>query len=328
MEEKNQVDKVTNSYAPGKIILGGEHAVVYGYPAIALTINRGVNVSISQIKKETFANKPNGPVLKAKCKKKAKNPNLHKKITPATKIALCELVRIFGGKIEKLELVIDSTISIGKGLGSSAALSVALVKGVSLFLNKNITIKEIFNSVMKLEKAFHGNPSGIDHAAIINEGLIWFKKNKNKSTTKKIKSNCDINFLICVTPRRKNAIEAIKQMQKKTRSHKCFCGETFKKIGTIVEDMRKALADGDSLKLGKLMNANQKYLGYLGISTRKLDEACMIANRAGALGSKLTGAGEGGAAMFLVKKNWLQVFSSLKSAGYFPFLALPEKNAR
>lgn len=147
-------DKITVS-APGKIILSGEHAVVYGKPAILAAINRRLFFSVRQSSKNEII--------------ASESPKL-------AEFARDFVLKTFGKAKEKLKIEISSEIPIGCGMGSSAALAVATTAGLFKYLNKPFNKEKINEIAYEIEKKQHGNPSGGDNTISTYGGFLWFRK--------------------------------------------------------------------------------------------------------------------------------------------------------
>src|SRR3989344_8359312 len=142
------MNKITFS-APGKVHLLGEHAVVYGKPALLATVGLRVYVTISQGQSIHPLQKTIHPIIKKYLRTKA---------------------------IPPYQVQINSQIPIGAGLGSSAAISAAYIASLLTFLKAKWNLNLINQLTFEAEKVFHGNPSGADPATVIFGGLIWFRK--------------------------------------------------------------------------------------------------------------------------------------------------------
>jgi len=141
--------------APGKIILSGEHAVVYGKPAILAAINRRLFVSFRQSSKNEIIT--------------SESPKL-------AEFARDFVLKTFGKAKEKLRIEISSEIPIGCGMGSSAALAVATTAGLFKYLNKPFNKEKINEIAYEIEKKQHGNPSGGDNTISTYGGFLWYRK--------------------------------------------------------------------------------------------------------------------------------------------------------
>lgn len=307
---------VAFSYAPGKIILAGEHAVVYGCPAIAVTLDRGVRIAVTA---KALANK--GPVLKAaglgfsglvKMDPNGEGPEVLRK-------ALARLIELYGDRVRNLELVADSAIPGGRGLGSSAALSVSIVRGLNRFFEESVSPEVETELSFALEKVFHGNPSGIDHTVISQGGLILFQKKLKKNIVKKINLKRTMHFAIGLTGPHAGTLQAVEALKQRTKRHEKLYRHIFDGIHQIVDEMHIAIAQGKLASVGELMNLNQGYLNSLAVSTSEIEFLCALARDKGALGAKLTGAGGGGAVIALVDDDPAPIVDAFTKAGYLSF---------
>lgn len=307
---------VAFSYAPGKIILAGEHAVVYGCPAIAVTLDRGIRIAVT-----SRALGKKGPLLKAvglgfsgpvRRDPDGEGPEILRK-------ALIRLIELYGDRICNLELVADSAIPAGRGLGSSAALSVAIVRGLNRFFEESVSAEVEAELAFELEKVFHGNPSGIDHAVISQGGLIWYKKENPKNITKKIISQRTLYFAVGLTGPHAGTIQAVQALKQRAKRHEKLYQYIFEGIAQIVNEMHAAILEGKLASVGELMNLNQGYLNALSVSTPEIETLCALAREKGALGAKLTGAGGGGAVIALVDDDPKPVVDAFTKAGYLAF---------
>lgn len=309
---------VVFSYAPAKIILGGEHAVVYGQPAIAMAIDRGIRVAVCKL------NHKNGPILRAvnhafvgevKADPQGQGPAVLRTV-------LAKLSEVIGEAALQLHMSVDTDVPVGCGLGSSAALSVALVRGIHRFLGRELAKSDETALAFELEKIFHGNPSGIDHTVISNGGLICYKK--NDCAYEQLASARTLRFAVGLAGPHGGTARAVSLLKERARRHSKIYDNIFSLIGSVVLDMKSAIIDGKLAALGELMDVNQGLLNSLGLSTPKLEALCSIARERGALGAKLTGAGCGGAVIALVDGDPQDIVHAFQAAGYLAFAAQAE----
>jgi len=301
-------------YAPGKVILVGEHAVVYGQPALAATIDRGVRV-IAAEKNEDFQ----GPVLRGHVQglgavrarpddengKNGEGPE-------ALRRALACLCDIFGPRVRQLEFVVESAIPSGCGLGSSAALTVALVRGVQRFLGEDDVIERVIERAHRLESVFHGTPSGIDHTAIAHGGLVYFQRSADSFEAKPIQTKRTIKLVIAVAGPHSGTALAVKALASRANRHPKIYEHLYQGIGELAVAAREHIELGQLAALGEIWDINQGLLNALGVSTPRIETLCTAARRNGALGAKLTGAGCGGAILALVDDNAAAVKKALE----------------
>ncbi len=278
----------------GKLILFGEHFVVYGLPGIASGINRHVEVTIEPIEEDTVI---------------IDDPNFFKETVDVKKQPEHIKSQIFKPIIEKYDLnkikITFSGDSIpGAGMGFSASLAVAMARATSDYLQLNLSDAEINDLAYECEKVSHGTPSGIDNSCATYNKLIWFEKNmsggKNKLETfflgKKL-------FLVLGdTGKKGNTKELVMGVRERKESNPEEYAPVFERAKEIPFEAKKALEEGNLEKIGLLMNENHGLLKKIGVSSPELEELVKTALSEGALGAKLTGAG-GGGLMFALVKN-------------------------
>ena len=275
------------SKAPGKTILFGEHAVVYGYPAIAVPID-AVQVRVTILPAIT----KNQSIIKIR------NNNWHEDI-PFAELDEYDPIRIsienvcahIKHKPPHFEMIISSSIPIAAGLGSSAALAVAITKGVSQFLGTYLSNDEINALAYKSEKVQHGSPSGIDNSVITFGKPILFRKTEPIS---QIEIKSSIHIILADTGKRILTKEVVALVKQSLEKEPEFFKPILAEIGDVVEEAVKALLYGEIKKIGNLMVRNHIALKKLGVSSIELDRLVESALKNGAFGAKLCGGGKGG----------------------------------
>ncbi len=275
------------SKASGKIILFGEHAVVYGYPAIAVPVN-----SI-QVKVAILPAINTGQSLI-----KIRNINWHGDVfftaldeNSPIRISINNVFNLIKQTPPNFKMTISSTIPIAAGLGSSAALAVAITKGMSQFLGIHLSNEEINALAYKSEEIQHGSPSGIDNSVITFGYPILYSKTKYIS---QIEIKDSIHIILADTGKRtltKDAVALVRQSREKKPN---FINPILAEIGSLVEEAAEALLVGEIKKIGRLMVRNHVALKKIGVSSIELDQLVESALKNGALGAKLCGGGKGG----------------------------------
>ncbi len=293
------IDVVFGS-APGKVILFGEHAVVFGQPAIASTIDRGIRVAVSR-----RDGQDDGPILRSSS---AMLP-LRSKPDPdgegpeRLRQALTVLRSLCGDRVRELTFSVDGAIPAGAGLGSSAALAVALVRGIHQFYGEPIDDDALIDRAFAVEKVFHGNPSGVDHTTIVTGGVVAYTRAGDdgaRATVEKLTLPRAVNLVIGVAGPHAGTANAVAALRDRARRHPEHYGRIYDAIGALSRAARAHLEKGEFAAVGELMDVNQGYLNALGVSTPAIEALCAIARERGALGAKLSGAGGGGAVIALV----------------------------
>lgn len=295
--------------APAKAILFGEHAVVYGEPSIAIPLpDKNVKIEITS------------PVDQATGTVRLISPqnNLDSTLMDLpSDHPLREMISLFTsqlhiGQLPACTILIQSTIPVSSGLGSGAAVSVALIRALSGFLEMPLEDSRISEIAFEMEKIHHGNPSGIDNTVIAYEKPILFVKGE---AFKIISIPVPLNLVIAGNSNRSNTKAIVSEVREQWLSNKERFDLIFNQIGQISRKAKISLENGDFTEVGNLMNENQYLLEKMGVSSPSLENLISTARNAGALGAKLSGAGKGGNIIALVDENSAtNVIAGLKNA--------------
>jgi mevalonate kinase len=296
--------------APGKIILFGEHAVVYGRPAIA--------VPVSQVKaKASVMAEPRA--LTSSIAIHAPDIDLDAMLAdlPAENpLALAVRGTLHALGIDRspaFSLRISSTIPLAAGLGSGAAVSVAVIRAVSVFLGHPLPDSTVSDLAYEVEMLHHGTPSGIDNTVIAYARPVYFTRGLPVEIFQ-----APVPFTVVigdtgVTSPTARAVGDVRQAWLADPSHH---EQLFDLIGRIAQAARQAIEGGHPDLLGPLMDENQAMLCKLDVSSPELDCLVAAARLAGALGAKLSGAGRGGNMIALAAPQQAQaVAAGLRAAG-------------
>lgn len=301
---------MTTASAPGKIILCGEHAVVYGRPAIALPL-----ASIRAEATVVAAAPGSGLRLHA--------PDLDRSwvAADAPTEPLCELadatLRHLGLASADLEIMLRSAIPIASGMGSGAAIATALVRALATHVGQALPPAEISALVYASEQRYHGTPSGIDNTVIAYEQAVWFVRQATPPPLiEPVTIGAPFTLLIGDTGVRSETRLPVGEVRRRWQAEPQRYEALFDQVGALVVQMRAALAAGDSLALGPLLDANQHLLEQMGVSSPELERLVVAARAAGAHGAKLSGGGWGGVMLALVDSTTCaSVAAALHQAG-------------
>lgn len=274
--------------AHSKLILAGEHAVVYGKSAIAIPFPLKVKVMIQKVV---------GSIMFESSIYTGTIDNLPTKME-GIRACVEESLRCLNRPFENLLIRVDSAIPLGRGLGSSAAIAIAIVRSLFSFFEQKLSGEQLFYLVQIAETYAHGKPSGIDTAAEISEHPIWFQKEKEVVP---LVIEIPLYIVVADTGRSGDTHTAVDNVRKMYASEKVKVQNSLDEIGKIAELAREALLKGDVYLLGNLLYRNHEELRNLRVSDCGLDNLVDIARNAGALGAKLTGGGLGGCMMALGK---------------------------
>lgn len=303
--------------APGKIYLFGEHAVVYGYPALACSINKKTTVKAKKKNENTITIIPEN--LKFKSikfsfgnKKELEVPREELKNLDYVRKAIEKVFEINDAK-NGLELRIQTKLPIGGGLGSSASVTVATLFGLNELLNLELTRKEIAKLAFEVEKEVQGNASPCDTYTSTMGGLARVEKGKNLET----KEAPNLPIVIGYTNNQSDTKELVEKVEKLKNKNPEIINNLFASIRKITEKGQKMIEKEDLEEIGELMNVNQGILDSIGVNNLKLSKLIYSARKAGAHGSKITGAG-GGGCMIALANDKDKVANAIKVTGGKP----------
>ncbi len=296
--------------APGKIILFGEHAVVYGQPAIAIPV-MDVNATVRVT-----------PILNAesgKVRVQASEIGLDELLedlpeeNPLGAAIRITLHEITPNHTPAFEIQIDSNIPISAGMGSGAAVTVAIIRALSAFLGRPLPNERISKLAYEVEKLHHGNPSGIDNTVVTFQKPVYFQREEPIQT---LSISRPTHWVIADTGEKTPTRETVAAVRALYDGAPQVYEEIFAEIGSIVRVARQALSVGDLPFLGQLLDKNQQFLRDLQVSSPKLENLISAAREAGAVGAKLSGGGRGGNMIALVPpERSRQVEEALLQAG-------------
>jgi len=260
--------------APGKVIISGEHSVVYGYPALVTSVDLYANVKVSNsISKSEFY------------------PISAKDILKRT---LQNYEMLTGVKLPQLKLNLISDIPQGCGMGSSAAVSVASVAAFSSLQNKGKLNKNIISKVSyESEKYYHGNPSGVDIAISMNGGILWYRKeSENLKLLSKINVVNKLDNLVLI-----NSGQAKESTSEMVRSVATLYSRfpekidaIFKNIEKVTRGLLKYVTQNESIPLSELLKDNQRLLEILNLVSPATTEIVKEIEKIGGA-AKISGAG-------------------------------------
>jgi mevalonate kinase len=271
--------------AGGKVILLGEHAVVYGSGAIAVGLDAGAHAEVREAAVSELVLGEQRHVL---------GPELD--AAPAAR-AFAALLGSLGaaGIAAQAQLAIPA----GAGLGASAALGVALARAVQqLLIRSQGRAPAIAPAALAWENVFHGNASGVDTAAAEHGGCLYFRRGQ---APRALRLGSPLELVVALVEPGASTRRMVEGVARQRDAERTRVGSLLDSIAELVERAERSIARGDNAELGRLMSENHELLVALGVSTPRLDQACRWALDAGALGVKLTGAGGGGCVVALVE---------------------------
>jgi mevalonate kinase len=296
--------------APGKIILCGEHAVVYQQPAIALPV--------TQVQAKTVIT-PNPRDLPGRILIQAPNINFEAELNalpadnPLAAAVRGTLAELGIERSPALTLRVTSTIPVAAGLGSGAAVSVSIARALSAFLGHPLANEQISRVAFEVERLHHGTPSGIDNTVITYAMPIYYVKGEpiNLLTVAE-----PFTIVIADTGVQSPTRLAVRDVRKAWESNPAQYENIFAQIGQISQEIRQSIENGKIEKIGLLLNENHALLQKIDVSSPELDRLVAAATSAGALGAKLSGGGRGGNMLALATpENAARVADALITSG-------------
>ena len=291
--------------AAGKVILLGEHAAVYGRHVLALPLPRAVTASVQECGHETtvvFHDAGDGEGSSAS-------------LMPAA-LQMVDLIALelgLEGRHFAIELL--SRIPRAAGLGSSAAVAVALVRAFSRVFDLGLSDETVNSLAFDCEKIAHGDPSGIDNTVATYGRPVMYRKNA-VSPAELLNLAAFPPLVIAVSGLRSGTKEQVAAVRERRATMTDRYEAIFDEIDRITVTGSAALARQDYAELGLLMNLCHGLLNAIGVSTPELERMVDIARSHGALGAKLTGGGGGGSIVALCPASQDRVAQALKDAGY------------
>ncbi len=294
----------------GKIILFGEHAVVYGSHAIAAPIPLAMQAKASETEREGI----HLIIPRWGVEERLKANGKHKH---SIFRSLDMILKKLNLRDANIKIEVFPQVPRAMGLGGSAALAVAIIRALSEAFDLSLNEEQVSDLAFASETIVHGTASGIDNTLATYGKFIRYQKGtppdlKFLHPPKPIPIVIGLTYVESLTARMVSKVE-----QARAKNQKIY-DEIFKDIDQLVLRAEQAIADYDLELLGSLMNINQGYLNALQVSGREIEELVDIARKNGALGAKLTGGGGGGAIIALCadNNNAEQVALAMRNAGY------------
>jgi mevalonate kinase len=212
-----------------------------------------------------------------------------------------------------LKIRIESSIPIAAGMGSSAATSIAIIRGLSAHFNQSLSPEAQSDIAYEVEKIHHGTPSGVDNTVVAYGKPVIFSRNKGLQS---LEVGADILLVVGDTGIQSETAHAVAQVRKRWQAETARFDSMFDQISAISEKAAEAIQSGQIAELGSLMNQNQTLLTEIGVSSAPLQTLIQAALDAGASGAKLSGAGQGGNMIALIQPDTSrEVTYALRQAG-------------
>jgi mevalonate kinase len=268
------------AFGPGKVILLGEHAVVYGHPALAVPLTLGVTARAAPSDRCALTGLPD--------------------LTEPQRTMLdaaFETVAAATGR-PPLRITVSSTLPVSMGLGSSAALAVAVSRLLLSAGGGRPSPAKVLALALRMEQTFHGTPSGVDHTVSAHGAPLLYRRASpgRRARVRQVRIGAPATLLLALAGPRRGTQQTVAALRQRAKRWP-------RRYGRLSVEGTRALESGDLESLGDAMNVNHGLLSAAGVSSPALEVAVDALRRAGALGAKLTGAGgDGGAVVALFRR--------------------------
>lgn len=291
----------------GKVILLGEHSVVYGHPALAVGLDRGAlaeathlddgpsQLSIGSWSTEADSESDLGLAFAALLRETATTRAVH--------------VRA------------QTDLLASAGLGCSAALAVAITRALLSLRGIEATQADIAARALAWEKVFHGNPSGIDTNIATRGGCLLFERAHDGPRIEALPIRAPLHLAIGYTGQPASTRAMVEGLARLRARKPEMVEKSFEDLSSLVGNAKLALLAGDLVGLGQLLDLGQMLLSGLMLSTPEIERVCKLARDAGALGAKLTGGGGGGCVIALAESSPEPILDAWAQAGFSSFAA-------
>jgi mevalonate kinase len=282
---------MTTSTAPGKIILFGEHAVVYGQPALAVPVTQ-VQATVTVRESDRPGVWIDAPDIGLASEMNRLPPDDPLAAAVASAFSALGVTRP-----PPCRIAIHSSIPVASGMGSGAAVSVAVLRALSSFLGHPLNDEQVNQLTFEIEMLYHGTPSGIDNTVITYARPVYFVMGRPIETLRVATPFTVVIGDSGVASLTRDVVRDVRQAREAEPER---FDRIFEAIGAVVRRARLAIESGDLQALGSLLDENHALLQQLTVSSPDLDRLVQAARSAGARGAKLSGGGRGGNMIALV----------------------------
>ncbi len=296
----------------GKVILFGEHFVVYGLPAIAAAVGSKTTSTVRRVSKPGWTLSDNRPAV----------PGYKKKKKDEQRVSINNILQFAGLDLseEGLHINLGGNLVCASGIGASAASCTAIARAINDEFKLEWDDNQINACAFEGEKGYHGTPSGIDNTAATFGGIVWYVRDLGggNPTIETLKMKEPTDIIIASTGITASTKEVVADVRRMKEEKAKYFDQILEDYMEIVEAGRKGLEENDLQLIGLLMNQNHNLLKEIGVSCVELEELVGVSRQAGAWGAKLTGTGRGGNMVALTPGRDLQrnVYGAIDQRGY------------
>lgn len=291
----------------GKVILLNEHFVVYGVPSVVSAIDKATTATVERLNEPGWKLEDNRPAT----------PGYKEKKLDQQKDSIERVLKAAGVDTTKtpIKITLGGDLVAASGIGASAASCVALARALSDEFDLGFSDDKINEIAYEGERAYHGNPSGVDNTAATYGGLLWFVRGK---PIERISIRRPVEIVMGNTGLVANTEAAVKGVRERKERNPKKYEKVFNEAGELANMARRALVSYDLKAVGKLMDENHRQLQAIEVSCKELDHLVELARENGAYGAKMTGGGLGGNMVALTPGKDLQdsVARAIKREGF------------
>jgi hydroxymethylglutaryl-CoA reductase len=306
-QEISAAERATMACGHGKIILFGEHAVVYGSRAIAVPVPLAVHAKVVDTADGVWLVMPRWGMEQRLHEDPRKRSSIEE-----TAALLLEGLGLAG---RSMRIEVYSQIPRAMGLGGSAAVAVAILRALNNHFELELSDEEINHMAFKAEQVAHGTPSGIDNTVATYGRPILYRAG-SPPEIEELHFPRPLDFVIGITGNESLTAKTVARVREAREKNRAVIDRVFKGIDVLTGQALAALKRYDLERLGDLMNVCHGLLNSLQVSSWELEELVQIARENGALGAKLTGGGGGGSMIALCPQNPDRIVRAMNEAGY------------
>ena len=297
------------SSACGKVILFGEHAVVYGRPALAVPLPLAVEARIVESAEPEL--------LVARWGIEQRIPSFESRPQGLVGVLALLLHRL---RLDDSPVTIEIFPNVPRamGLGGSAAVAVAVIRALDSHFSLNLADDRINELAFECEQAAHGNPSGVDNTLATYGKPLLFRQSQDaeQKSHEILIPQKPIPLVVGMSGHESLTASMVEQVRQAYTRHPRTYDQIFDQLASITNDSVQSFVEGQYSELGELMNMAHGCLNTIQVSSPALEELVFLARSNGALGAKITGAGGGGSIVALCPDTQVAVAEAMKTAGY------------